>query len=58
MATKKQTVKEAVKPIEHKRDNSNDIAIMMACIMQSLEDIKRSVNILEQYSKYDHGGEV
>lgn len=58
MATKKQTVKEEVKLVEHKRDNSNDIAIMMACIMQSLEDIKRYLKVLETYERLDHGGEI
>jgi hypothetical protein len=58
MATKKQTVKEEVKPIEHKRDNSNDIAIMMACIMQSLDEIKRYLKALETYERLDHGGEI
>lgn len=55
MAAKK---KEEVKPVEHKRDNSNDIAIMMACIMQSLEDIKRYLKALETYERLDHGGEI
>jgi hypothetical protein len=58
MASKKQTVKEEVKPVEHKRDNSNDIGMMMACIMQTLDEMKRSIKVIEMYQRLEHGGDV
>lgn len=58
MSTKKQVKEQPVtKPAEPKRDNSNDIALMMACIMRSLDEIRRYVDIIVKYDKLDHGGE-
>ena len=57
---KEQPVKkeELVKTEQPKRDNSQDIALMMACIMRTLDEIKRYVDILVKYDKLDHGGEL
>lgn len=57
MATKKQTIKE-VKQVEPKRDNSNDIGMMLACIMQTLDEMKRSIKVIETYQRLEHGGDV
>jgi hypothetical protein len=58
MSNKKQTVKEELKPVEtKKRDTSTDVAIMVACIMDMLEDIKKNIKLIATYTHMDHGGQ-
>lgn len=54
MTNKKQTIKEEPK----KRDTSTDVAIMIACIMDMLEDIKKNIKIIATYEHMDHGGQL
>lgn len=41
-----------------KRDSSNDLALTLAAIWRSLEEIRRAITVIEQYSRLDHGGDI